>query len=160
MNWSLFLMNQSAEDMVAMQAGERLFTYNWLLILIALVAWMEPVDYQGMDVEAVKVCKGARYENMWWVEEYIRKEDCTIQFWVYWETLQEVAVKVPQLLEEAATKYHRIACFAIGLHTIHVQAWNDPDKQWLSMPYNLLDEELNMMVNDWFSAWWELSNTK
>ena len=30
-----------------------------LLILIALVAWMEPDDYQGMDVEAVKVCKGA-----------------------------------------------------------------------------------------------------
>ena len=59
MNWSLFLMNQLVEDVVEVQEGEHTFTYSWLLILIALVAWMEPVDYQGMDVEAVKVCKGA-----------------------------------------------------------------------------------------------------
>ena len=55
MNWSLFLLNQLTEDAVAVQDGECPFTYSWLLILIALVAWMEPEDYQRMDVEAVKV---------------------------------------------------------------------------------------------------------
>ena len=45
MNWSVFLMNQLAEEAVAAQAGERSFTYSWLLILIALVSWMEPNDY-------------------------------------------------------------------------------------------------------------------
>ena len=44
---------------MVVQAGERPFTYSWLLILITLVAWMDLDDYQGMDVEAVKVCKGA-----------------------------------------------------------------------------------------------------
>ena len=57
---------------MVVQEGERAFTYSWVLILIALIAWMEPVDYEGMDVEAVKVCKGARYQNMWWVEEPTR----------------------------------------------------------------------------------------
>ena len=64
MNWSLFLMNQLVEDAVEVQVGERPFTYSWLLILIALVAWMELDDYQGMDVRAIEVCKGARYENL------------------------------------------------------------------------------------------------
>ena len=65
MNWSLFLMNQLVEDVVAVQAGERSFTYSWLLILITLVAWMELDDYQGKEVEAIKFCKGACYQNLW-----------------------------------------------------------------------------------------------
>ena len=69
--------------MVAIQDGEKPFTYSWLLILIVLVAWMELVDYQGMEVEVVKVCKGERYQNPWWVEEPSRQEDCVIHFWVY-----------------------------------------------------------------------------
>ena len=55
-----FLLNQLMEDAKAAQAGARSFTYSFLLILIALVAWMEPEDYQGMDVKAVEVCKGAK----------------------------------------------------------------------------------------------------
>ena len=57
------------EDAVAGQARERSFTYSWVLILIALMVWMELVDYQGIDVEAFKVCKGAWYQNIWWFEE-------------------------------------------------------------------------------------------
>ena len=62
MNWSLFLMNQLAEDdAVTLRAGEIPFTEIWLVILIALMAWMEPDDYQGMDVKEIEVCKGERY---------------------------------------------------------------------------------------------------
>ena len=52
-------MKQLVEDAVVVQAGKRPFTYSWLLILIMLVALMDPDDYQSMEVEAVKVCKGA-----------------------------------------------------------------------------------------------------
>ena len=48
---------------------------------------MEPEDYQTMIVEVVKVCKGAWYQNLWWVEEPNRKADHVIHFWVYWEEL-------------------------------------------------------------------------
>ena len=59
------------------------------------MAWMESVDYQGMEVEAVKVCKGARYQNIWWVKEPKILNDCAIQFWDYWELLHATAMKVP-----------------------------------------------------------------
>ena len=79
---------------MAVQAGLHPFTYSWLLILIALMSWMEPDDYQGMEVDAVKVCKGARYQNLWWVKEDDILKYCAIQFWIYWEALQAVAMKV------------------------------------------------------------------
>ena len=80
MHWSLFLLNHLTEDAIIVQAGEWPFSYSWILILIVVVAWMEPEDYQGMTVEASKVCKGTRYQNLWWVEEASQKMDCAIQF--------------------------------------------------------------------------------
>ena len=55
MNWYLFLLNQLLEYGVVAQAGWS-FSYSWLLILIALVSWMEPEDYQSMTIDAAKVC--------------------------------------------------------------------------------------------------------
>ena len=86
MNWFLILLNQLLEDALAAQTGWP-FSYSWILILIALVAWMEPKDYQPMTVEEVKVCHGAHYQNLWWVEEPSRQTDCAIHFWIYWEAL-------------------------------------------------------------------------
>ena len=58
MNWSLFLLNQLLDNALTAQVGWP-FSYSWLLILIALVGWMEPEDYKPMEVDAVKVCRGA-----------------------------------------------------------------------------------------------------
>ena len=63
MNWSLFLLNQLLEDVLVAQTGWP-FSYSWLLILITLVAWMEPGDYQPMAVDTFKVCRSAHYHNL------------------------------------------------------------------------------------------------
>ena len=123
LNLSLFLMNQLVEDAKATHEGTRSFTESWILIFITLVSWMEPEDYQGMDVKVVEVCKGAKYQNLCWVKEVERMVDCLIQFWIYWEVLQTTVIKVPQLTEEVVTKYQRIAHFSIGPHTVYVHAW-------------------------------------
>ena len=60
MNWSLLLMNQLMDDALTVQEGQRPFAYSWMIILIALVAWMQMDDYQGMDVDTINICKGAR----------------------------------------------------------------------------------------------------
>ena len=94
MNWYLFLLNQLLE--VALATKTRWpFSYSWLLILIALVAWMEPEDYKSMTVDAAKVCRGARYQNLWWVKEPSRQVNCAIHFWVYWEAPQAAIIAIP-----------------------------------------------------------------
>ena len=58
MNCSLFFLNQLLEYSLVAQVGKP-FSYSWLLILISLVTWMEPKDYQPMAVDAAKVFQGA-----------------------------------------------------------------------------------------------------
>ena len=77
-------------------------------------------DYQPMSVVAIKVCKGARYQNLWWVEEMSRHTDYTIHFWIYWEVLQAVTIKVLCLLDAVVVKYKRIMQFSIRPHSIHI----------------------------------------
>ena len=101
---------------------------------------MEPEDYQPVVVDAVKVHQGARYQNLWWVEEPSRQEDYAIHFWVYWEVLQATAIAVPRVYPYVATKYQRIIRFSIGPHSIYIQARWNLDQQWLPFPYKVTTE--------------------
>ena len=81
---------------------------------------MEPTDYQPMEVDAAKVCRGARYQNLWWVEEPSRQMDCAIHFWVYWEVLQATTIVIPRVSPYTMAKYRRILQFSIGPHSIYI----------------------------------------
>ena len=76
-----------------------------------------------------------------------------IHFWVYWEVLQAVAVKVPYLSQSVAAKYQRIIQFTIGPHSIYIQARQDPDKRWLPLAYKVTDEELDTIFQEWLAEW-------
>ena len=65
------------------------------------------------------------------------------------------AVKVPRLKEEASTNFQWIVHFAIGPHAIHVQARQDPSKQWFPMRYKVTDAKMQAMINDWPTKWRE-----
>ena len=84
---------------------------------------MELEYYQSMAVNAMKVCRNARYQNLWWVEEPNRQMEYVIHFWVYWKVLQAAIVKFPRLSTYAATKYQRLIQFAIGPHSIYIHTW-------------------------------------
>ena len=112
-----------------------------------------------MDVEAMNMCKGARYQNLWWVEEPIQQVDRAIHFWICWEELHAATVKVPPLSNEAISEYQRIARFSIGPHTIDVQAHRDPDRQWLLMSYKVTDEELEATTDEYPTAWHKMVST-
>ena len=80
-------MNRLTDDALAVMVGKGPFTYSSFLILIVLVVWMELGDYQGMDVDAVKVCKGAQNQNLWYVKEAERMKYRPFLFWIYREVL-------------------------------------------------------------------------
>ena len=105
MNWLLFLLNQLTEDAIMIQEGKRPFTYSWLLILIALLGWKEPKCYQGMDVVVAKACRGAHYQNLWWLEVKEQPVNYVIQCYLYWNEIRDASRKVSHLTEEAAMRY-------------------------------------------------------
>ena len=69
MNWLLFLLNSLMEYVILAQKVGNSFTYSWLLILITLVGLMESTHYQGMEVDAVNVSRGAIYKKLWALED-------------------------------------------------------------------------------------------
>ena len=73
-----------------------------------------------MVIDAAKVCRGARYQNLWWVEEPSRHMDYAIQFWVYWEALQAMTISIPRVSPYATTKYQWILQFSIEPHSIYI----------------------------------------
>ena len=85
-----------------------------------------------------------------------QQQDCAIHFWVYWEALQAMTIKVPHLPNTATSKYQRIIRFAVNPHSIYIQAHRDPDKQWLPMAYKITDAELEVIVQDWPVDWCKL----
>ena len=50
-------------------------------------------------------------------------------------------------------KYQRILRFAIGPHSIHIQAKQDPDRHWLPFPYKVTMEDLDTIVQDYLGDW-------
>jgi hypothetical protein len=46
MNWDMFLVNKFLTDFTEAQEKGMEFHYAWLLILIALVSWREPNEFQ------------------------------------------------------------------------------------------------------------------
>ena len=109
MNLYLFLLNELMEDAVLAQQVGNPFTYSCLLILITLVGWMEPTHYQGMEVDDVNICRGAQCKDLWEIKNKERKTDINIQFYLYLDALQDVTVKILRLIDEAASKYYKVA---------------------------------------------------
>ena len=65
------------------------FHYSWLLILISFILWLDPPDYQSMDVPIV--CLSAKYQNLWEDKENrIRKKDNNIEFFMHAKSLRNV----------------------------------------------------------------------
>ena len=50
MNWSHYLLNDLLADVESSQEKGTAFHYSWLLILILFVTWLEPSNYQGVDI--------------------------------------------------------------------------------------------------------------
>ena len=56
------MLNELLEDVVESQEKGNAFDYSWLIILISFVAWVEPPNYQVVDL--LVRCTGARYHNV------------------------------------------------------------------------------------------------
>ena len=89
------------------------------------------------------------------MKEAERLKDCAIEFWIYWEALEDATVKVLRLTEEAVFKYQRVTRFVIGPHAIHVQVRRDYDKKWLPITYKVSNIEMETIIADWPQEWHE-----
>ena len=58
-NFSQFFLNEFLQDVISTQEEGTPFHYAWLIILISVIIWDEPADYQQVELHVP--CRGARY---------------------------------------------------------------------------------------------------
>ena len=63
-NWAAYITKEFLEDARDAQEKGRTFHYSWLLILIALIGWKEPIEMQFIDVPP-SMSGTARYASLW-----------------------------------------------------------------------------------------------
>jgi len=64
MSWAHFLVEELRVDCLEAQENKGSFHYSWLLILIALIGWREPVDSAFIDPIPGRY-EAARYGSLW-----------------------------------------------------------------------------------------------
>ena len=62
--WAEYIAREFLEDICDVQEKGRPFHYSWLIVLIALVRWKEPIEAQFVDVPP-HMPSIARYAYLW-----------------------------------------------------------------------------------------------
>ena len=63
-NWAEYIVKEFLEDVQDAQEKGRPFHYSWLLVLIALVGWREPLETQFRDAPE-NTFDAAKYASLW-----------------------------------------------------------------------------------------------
>ena len=86
-NWSQFLLNKLLIDAFKSQEKDNAFHYSWILILISFVTWVEPPNYQWVDLPLR--CRGSIYQNLRFEKDMKDKEqDNNVQFFMHQNSLR------------------------------------------------------------------------
>jgi hypothetical protein len=81
-----------------------------------------------------------------------RKVNATI-FEGYYNDLQESIANTWRVTPEMVAQYQGIANFKVTRHAMWIQAWKDPDNQWLQLCYCIKEEDIEMAIKDWNDDW-------
>ena len=70
------------DDIELAQEVSKSFTYSYILIFIVPGGLMEPILYEGMQVDTINICQGVRYKNLWALNEKESQTNNNIQFYL------------------------------------------------------------------------------
>jgi hypothetical protein len=117
-------------------------------------------SHYGM--EGTKICifstrpkpnHGARYLSLGTTSDArIRKMNASI-FEGYLHDLQEAITNLWRITPQVVAYYRDIANFKATRHAMWIQAWKDPNKQWLQLRYCIMEGDIEMVIRDWEDDW-------
>jgi hypothetical protein len=90
MSWAPYFLNSFLEDYKDTQDWGSEFHYSWLLILIALIGWKEPV--YNKYIERIGKCGTTRYTSLRRTIDPKRKKENNDTFAWYLSEIQELVV--------------------------------------------------------------------
>ena len=151
-NWAEYIAKEFLEDARDAQEKGRPFHYSWLLVLIALVGWQEPIEAQ-FSVALEHMPGAARYASLWVSQVKAHQQMTNYVFSFYIMDIQFQIAKTPRLSNNLFSQYDGATAFSIDMHHTFIQARTDPQHQWLKLPYVVNEGDIRAVVQHWPVEW-------
>jgi hypothetical protein len=87
MNWASYLINEMEKDCREAQDEDYEFHFNWLLILIAFVAWEMPEGVTFLKVEPSKPL-AVNFTTLWYTSDMAKQWKSNVVFHAYYLQLK------------------------------------------------------------------------
>lgn len=151
-SWAHFLVEEFRVDFLEAQEKKSPFHYSWMLILIALIGWGEPVDSSFIPPIPGR-CEATRYASLWHSSIKERQKDTNVCFVVYHMNIEVSLRSLPRISDEVVAKYGHITTFQATMHHIYLHARLDPSWTWLPLPYRVGDPATDKEILEWQEDW-------
>jgi len=83
MNWASYLVNELEKDRREAQDLRYEFHYNWMIILIAFVAWKIPKGATFPEIKPLEPLV-ARFSTLWYTNEMMKQWQSNVVFHAYY----------------------------------------------------------------------------
>jgi hypothetical protein len=151
MSWAPYLLNSFLEDCKDTQDWGSEFHYSWLLILIGLIGWKEPV--YSKYLERPGKCGTTRYISLRSSADPKRKKTNTDIFVRYFTEIQDLIADTWHISPETVQEFGQVANFRETRHSLWLQEKRDKAKEWLQLNYCVMTEEIQREVQEWPKEW-------
>lgn len=84
MNWANYLVNELEKDCRKVQDLGYDFNYNWLIILIAFVAWKMLEGATFLDIEPMEPL-AAQFSTLWYTNDMTKQWQSNVVFHIYYQ---------------------------------------------------------------------------
>jgi hypothetical protein len=133
-----YLLNSFLEDCKDTQYWGSEFHYSWLLILISLIGWKEPV--YNKYIERPGKCGTAKYISLCSNADPKRKKVNTYIFARYFIEMQDLIANTWRITPEIFQEFGQVSNFMETCHSLWMQAKHDKAKEWLQLNYCVMQE--------------------
>jgi hypothetical protein len=147
MSWAPYLLNSFLEDCKDTQDWGSEFHYSWLLILIGLIGWKEPV--YNKYLERPGKCGATRYISLRSSADPKRKKTKQDIFVRYFTEMQDLIADTWCITPETVQEFGQVANFREMCHSLWMQEKRDKAKEWLQLNYCVMQEEIQREVQEW-----------
>lgn len=151
-NWAQYLCREFLANYREAQEERKLFHYDWLLLLILLVAWRFLEDSQ-FPLQNETLPEATKFASLWQKKDAERIIESKV-FWVFMEMDIRMAINQrPRLSPILFKQIRAFAEFKVDFHNVWIHSRRDPKKVWHKLPYLVAKIYVQEVVGGWPEEW-------
>jgi hypothetical protein len=147
MNWASYLVNYLEQDCREAQDQGYEFNFNWLLILIAFVAWemLEGATFPNVEPSEPLA---TRFTTMWYSSDMVKQWQSNAVFHTYYLQLKRSIESFPRMTPNTLYIFRPIEKFHTDRHFIYITSRRYEHKEEIQSYYKITEENMEEITKE------------